>query len=63
MQRLAAAELEAQMRRHEYEDQQRARMEEEMLQLQRSQRLATWASFAVAAVVGATTIADWISRQ
>ncbi len=63
LQRLAAAETEAQMCRSEYEDLQRVGMEKEMLQLQRSQRLATWASFAVAAAVGATVIADWLSRQ
>ena len=40
----------------EYHDLDRRDMELKMLDLQRSQRLATWASFAVAAVVGAATV-------
>jgi hypothetical protein len=31
-----------------------------MLELQRSQRLATWASFAVAAVVGVATVVSTV---
>ncbi len=40
----------------EYHDLYRREMETKMLEIQRSQRLATWASFAVAAVVGIATI-------
>jgi hypothetical protein len=40
----------------EYHDLDRRDIEVKMLELQRSQRLATWASFAVAAVVGVATI-------
>lgn len=40
----------------EYHDLDRRGIESKMLELQRSQRLATWASFAVAAVVGAATV-------
>lgn len=40
----------------EYQDLDRRDMEIKMLELQRSQRLATWASFAVAAVVGVATV-------
>lgn len=44
----------------EYHDLDRRDMELKMLELQRSQRLATWASFAVAAVVGVATIVSTI---
>lgn len=44
----------------EYSDLDRREMEFKLLVLQRSQRLATWASFAVAAVVGLATIANTI---
>ena len=40
----------------EYHDLDRRDIELKMLELQRSQRLATWASFAVAAVVGVATV-------
>jgi hypothetical protein len=44
----------------EYHDLDRQHMESEMIELQRSQRLATWASFAVAAVVGLATIVSTV---
>ncbi len=40
----------------EYHDLDRRDIELKMLELQRSQRLATWASFTVAAVVGVATV-------
>ena len=40
----------------EYHDLDRRDMELKLLALQRSQRLATWASFTVAAVVGVATV-------
>lgn len=40
----------------EYHDLDRRDIELKMLQLQRSQRLATWVSFTVAAVVGVATV-------
>ncbi len=40
----------------EYNDIERRRIEFKMLDLQRSQRLASWASFVVAAAVGLATI-------
>ncbi len=54
--RLETAKAEAERFFREYDDLYRQHIESEMLQLQRSQRLATWASFAVAAVVGAATV-------
>lgn len=54
--RLQSARLEAERLFREYHDLDRRDMELQMLQLQRSQRLATWASFAVAAVVGLATV-------
>lgn len=53
---LQSAREEAERLFREYHDLDRQQVETEMLELQRSQRLATWASFAVAAVVGATTV-------
>ena len=44
----------------EYHDLDKRDMELKMLELQRSQRLGTWASFAVAAVVGVATIASTV---
>ena len=41
---------------NEYIELDRRLVETEMLKLQRSQRLATWASFTVAAVVGCATV-------
>ncbi|WP_157633757.1 hypothetical protein [Thioflavicoccus mobilis] len=54
--KLQTAREEAEQRFREYYDLDRQHMEGEMLRLQRSQRLATWASFTVAAVVGAATV-------
>jgi hypothetical protein len=53
---LQTARHEAERRFQEYHDIDKRDMEQKMLMLQRSQRLATWASFAVAAVVGIATI-------
>lgn len=53
---LELARIEADHLFLEYLDIERRRTQEEMLQLQRSQQLATWASFAVAAAVGVATI-------
>lgn len=58
---LQTARHEAERRFHEYHDIDRRDMEQKMLELQRSQRLATWASFAVAAVVGVATIVSTVS--
>lgn len=44
----------------EYQHIGRRRIDDEMLALQRSQKLATWASFAVAAAVGLATIVQTI---
>ncbi|MCF6157728.1 MAG: hypothetical protein E3K32_03955 [wastewater metagenome] len=54
--RLESARLDAERLFREYHDLDRREMELKMLELQRSQRLATWASFAVAAVVGLATV-------
>ncbi len=54
--RLESAKNNAQRLFHEYHDLDRRYLEAEMLKLQHSQRLATWASFAVAAAVGVATI-------
>lgn len=54
--RLETARAEAERLFREYHDLDRRYIEYEMLKLQRSQRLATWASFAMAAVVGVATI-------
>lgn len=53
---LQSARLEAERLFREYNDLDRRDMESKMLDLQRSQRMATWASFAVAAVVGLATV-------
>ncbi len=58
--RLQSAKDEAERLFREYHDLDRQHMESEMLELQRSQRLATWASFAVAAVVGLATIVSTV---
>ena len=58
--RLQSAREDAERLFREYHDMDRRWLEFEMLQLQRSQRLATWASFAVAAVVGAATVVSTI---
>lgn len=54
--RLQTARHDAERLFHEYHDLDRREMERQILALQRSQRLATWASFAVAAVVGLATV-------
>lgn len=54
--RLQTARHEAERLFREYHDLERQDTEAKMLVLQQSQRLATWASFAVAAVVGIATI-------
>jgi hypothetical protein len=54
--RLESARLNAERLFREYHDLDRRDMELKMLGLQRSQRMATWASFAVAAVVGLATV-------
>ncbi|GJL66957.1 MAG: hypothetical protein NPIRA05_19280 [Nitrospirales bacterium] len=59
--RLQFAKDEAERLFREYHALDRSYIEDEMLKLQRSQRLATWASFAVAAVVGLATIVSIIT--
>jgi hypothetical protein len=54
--RVQSARLEAERLFREYSDLERRDLESKMVALQRSQRLATWASFTVAAVVGIATI-------
>lgn len=54
--RLQSARHDAERFFQEYHDLDKRDIELKMLELQRSQRLATWASFAVAAVVGAATV-------
>lgn len=56
MHRLESARLKAEKMFREYNELYRRHIETEMLKLQRSQRLATWASFAVAAVVGIAAV-------
>jgi hypothetical protein len=50
------ARLEADRLFAEYDDLDRRSLQRTMLELQRSQHRATWASFAVAAVVGTATV-------
>ena len=57
-QRLLSARHETERLFREYRDLERQDVESKLLRLQRSQTLATWASFAVAAVVGLATIAS-----
>jgi hypothetical protein len=54
--RLQSARHDAEQFFREYHDLDRRDMELKLLRVQRSQRLATWASFAVAAVVGVSTV-------
>jgi hypothetical protein len=58
--RLQSAREEAERLFREYHDLDKSGMELEMLKLQRSQRLATWASVVVAAAVGLATVVDII---
>ena len=55
---LQSARHDAENLYREYNDIERRKIELKMLDLQRSQRLATWASFVVAAAVGLATIAN-----
>jgi hypothetical protein len=54
--RLQSARLGVERLFREYNDLDRRDIESKLLDLQRSQRLATWASFAAAAVVGLATV-------
>lgn len=54
--RLQSARHDAERFFQEYNNLDRRDIELKMLELQRSQRLATWASFTVAAVVGVATV-------
>jgi hypothetical protein len=56
--RLQSARHDAERFFREYHNLDRRKMELKLLELQRSQSLATWASFAVAAVVGMATVAS-----
>lgn len=56
--RLQTARLEAERCYIEYHDAQRLDLELKMLALQRSMRLAAWASFTVAAVVALATVVN-----
>jgi hypothetical protein len=60
--RLETARSEAERRFREYQDLERQHTQRQMLQLQRSQQLATWASFCVAAAVGVATIVGIIMQ-
>ena len=57
-QRLRSVRDEAERLFREYFEMDKGRIESEVLKLQRSQKLATWASFIVAAVVGAATVVN-----
>jgi hypothetical protein len=57
---LQSARHDAERLFREYYDLDRRDTEIKMLALQRSQRLATWASFAVAAVVGLATVVSTV---
>ena len=59
--RLQSARNDAERFFKEYHDLDRRDIECKMIELQRSQRLATWASFAVAAVVGVATIVSTVA--
>ncbi|WP_411705952.1 hypothetical protein [Edaphovirga cremea] len=58
--RLQVARHEAERLFREYHDLSRQETEQKMRELQKSQQLATWASFAVAAVVGVATIVSTV---
>jgi len=58
--RLQSAKDETQRLLNEYSDLERGLVQAEMVDLQRSQRLATWASFAVAAVVAIATVVNTV---
>ena len=59
--RLQTARHEAERLFREYHDMERQATEAQILEVQRSQRLATWASFAVAAVVGVATVISTVA--
>jgi hypothetical protein len=61
--RLETARSDSERLFREYQDLDRRYTQEQMLGLQRSQQLATWASFAVAAVVGLATIAGIVIQM
>lgn len=58
--RLQSAKDEAERLFREYQDLEKSRIDDELIRLQRSQHLATWASFAVAAAVGIATIVSTV---
>lgn len=58
--RVEVASAEAQRLMHEYHDLARQLNEERISKLQKSQTLATWASFAIAIVVGLITIVEFL---
>jgi hypothetical protein len=60
--RLHSARHEAERLFREYHDLDRRNTELKILTLQRSQRLATWASFSVAVMVGIATVADILMK-
>lgn len=60
--RLQTSRHEAQRLFQEYHDLSRQETEMKMLELQKSQRQATWASFAVAFAVGTATIVDVVTK-
>jgi len=59
--RLDSARHDAERLFREFHEVDRREMEEKMLDLQKSQHLATWASFAVAAVVGLATVVSTLT--
>ncbi len=59
---LETARAEAERFFREYQDLERRDTQRQMQRLQRSQQLATWASFCVAAAVGLATIASIVMR-
>ncbi len=62
MHRLETARNEAERMFREYKDLESQHTQRQMFQLQRSQQLATWASFSVAAVVGVAMLVDVFMR-
>jgi outer membrane murein-binding lipoprotein Lpp len=59
---LNSARFEADRLFRDYDSLERQLTGEKMLALQASQRLATWASFAVALAVGVATVADFVIK-
>ncbi|OWK42001.1 hypothetical protein FRUB_04079 [Fimbriiglobus ruber] len=60
--RLETARRDAERLFQEYQDLDRRYTQQQLLRLQRSQALATWASFSVAAAVGVATIVGVIAQ-